>query len=156
MVKTQKGIKMNNTRRTKKRTAFTMVELMAVLIILGLLMTVVATKVVGKIDKAKQTTTKANLVLLRDAITQFYMDTGYYPEEDPGLYALVEQPPEAEGWMPGGYLQTKDLPLDGWKREFIYLRDPEPDQAFVIISLGADGEEGGEGLDTDLYSTDAN
>ena len=147
---------MHKAKRTKKRTAFTMVELMAVLIILGLLMTVVATKVVGKIDKAKQVTTKANLVLLRSAITQFYMDTGYYPEEDPGLYALVEQPPDAEGWMPGGYLETTELPLDGWKRDFIYVRDPEPDQPFVIISLGADGEEGGEGLDTDLYSTDAN
>ena len=133
-----------------------MVELMAVLIILGLLMTVVATKVVGKIDRAKQTTTKANLVLLRNAITDFRIDTGHYPEEDPGLYALVEQPPDAEGWMPGGYLQTTDLPLDGWKRDFIYIRDPEQDQPFVIISFGADGEEGGEGMDADLYSTDAN
>ncbi len=133
-----------------------MVELMAVLIILGLLMTVVTTKVVGRIDEARQKTTKANLVLLRDAIVNFRMDTGYYPEEDPGLYALVEQPPDAEGWMQGGYLQTTDIPADGWKNEFIYVRDPEPGQAFHIISFGADGEEGGEGYDTDLYSTDAN
>ena len=156
MLKNQKGIKMHKAKRTRKRSAFTMVELMAMLIILGLLMTLVATKVVGKIDKAKQVTTKANLVLLRSAIIQFYMDNDYYPEEDPGLYALVEQPPEAEGWMPGGYLHTTDLPLDGWKNEFIYIRDPEEGQAFVIISLGADGEEGGEDLDKDLYSTDAN
>lgn len=133
-----------------------MVELMAVLIILGLLMTVVTTKVIGRIDEARKTTTKANIVLLRDAITQLRADTGQYPEEDPGLYALVEQPPDAEGWMPGGYLQTSDIPLDGWKREFIYIRDPEPGQPFVIISFGADGEDGGEGYDEDLYSTDAN
>lgn len=147
---------MSKTKRTKKRSAFTMVELMAVLIILGLLMTVVTTKVVGRIDEARKTTTKANIVLLRDAITQLRADTGQYPEEDPGLYALVEQPPDAEGWMPGGYLQTNDIPLDGWKKEFIYVRDPEPGQPFWIISYGADGEEGGEGYDEDLYSTDAN
>lgn len=147
---------MSKTKRTKKRSAFTMVELMAVLIILGLLMTVVTTKVIGRIDEARKTTTKANIVLLRDAITQLRADTGQYPEEDPGLYALVEQPPDAEGWMPGGYLQTSDIPLDGWKREFIYIRDPEPGQPFVIISFGADGEDGGEGYDEDLYSTDAN
>lgn len=147
---------MHNAKRRRKRSAFTMVELMAVLIILGLLMTVVATKVVGKIDKAKQTTTKANLVLLRNAIINFRIDTGHYPEEDPGLYALIEQPPDADGWLTGGYLQTNDLPLDGWKNDFIYVRDPEPGQPFVIISFGSDGEEGGEDLDADLYSTDAN
>ena len=147
---------MYKTKRTNKRSAFTMIELMAVLIILGLLMTVAMGKFIGQIDKAKVKTTKANLVLLRNAVINYRMDTGHYPEEDPGLYALVEQPADAEDWQPGGYLESNDIPLDGWKNDFIYVRDPEPDQAFVIISYGADGEEGGEENDADLYSTDAN
>ena len=147
---------MRKAKRTNKRNGFTMIELMAVLIILGLLMTVAMGKFIGQIDKAKVKTTKANLVILRNAIISYRMDVGDYPEDDPGLYALVEAPADAEDWQPGGYLESTDIPLDGWKKEFIYIRDPEEDQPFVIISFGADGEEGGEEYDTDLYSTDAN
>lgn len=147
---------MRKGKRSNKRSGFSMIELMAVLVIMGLLMTVAMGKFIGQIDKAKVKTTKANLVLLRNAIINYRMDTGSYPEEDPGLYALVDQPPDEEDWQPGGYLESTDIPLDGWKNDFLFVRDPEPDQPFVIISFGADGEEGGEGYDTDLYSTDAN
>ena len=147
---------MYKMKRTKKRSGFTMIELMAVLIILGLLMTVAMGKFIGQIDKAKVKTTKANLIILRNAIINYRMDTGSYPEEDPGLYALVEQPADEEDWQPGGYLESDSIPQDGWKNDFIFIRDPETDQPFVIISFGADGEEGGEDYDEDLYSTDAN
>jgi len=144
-----------NKRRYKAK-GFTMVELMAMLIIIGLLAALVATKVVSKIDEAKVTTTKANLKTLHAAVNQFYMDTGRYPTEEEGLYALVEQPSDVENWQPGGYLETTDIPKDGWGRDFIYQRYAEGSSPFVIISYGADGEEGGEGLNADLYSTDAN
>lgn len=147
---------MHKEKRTNRKNGFSMIELMAVLVIMGLLMTVAMGKFIGQIDKAKVKTTKANLVLLRNAIINYRMDTGHYPEEDPGLYALVEAPADAEDWQPGGYLESTDIPLDGWKNDFDYIRDPEPDRPFVIISYGADGEPEGEGYDTDLYSTDAN
>lgn len=147
---------MRKAKRRNSRSAFSMIELMAVLVIMGLLMTVAMGKFIGQIDKAKVKTTKANLVLLRNAIINYRMDTGSYPEEDPGLYALVEQPADAEDWQLGGYLESKDIPLDGWKNDFIYVRDYDEGTPFVIYSLGADGEEEGEDYDTDLYSTDAN
>lgn len=145
----------DNNRRRKVRAGFTMVELMAVMIILGLLATVVVRSFVGHVDRAKVTTTKTNLKLLSSAVREFYMNSGRYPTEDEGLYALIEQPTDVENWPPGGYLDTEDIPTDGWQNEFIYQLYPESGKPFVIISLGADAQEGGEDYDMDLYSTDA-
>ena len=142
-------------RKRKNRLGFTMIELMAMLIIIGLLATLVVTKVATKIDQARVTTTKANLKILHNAVNQFKMDTSPYPTEEEGLLALIEQPTDVVGWEPGGYLETTELPLDGWGNEFYYLRYPESGKPFVIISYGADGEEDGEDYDADLKSTDA-
>jgi general secretion pathway protein G len=142
-------------RRRDIKAGFTMVELMAVLIILGLLAALVVTKVAGKIDQARVTTTKANLKSLHMAVNQFKMDTSRFPSEEMGLEELIEQPSDVTSWEPGGYLETTDIPKDGWGEEFIYERFPESGKAFVIKSFGADKEEGGEGYDTDLLSTDA-
>ncbi len=136
------------------RNGFTMVELMAMLIIIGLLATVAVKKVADQISKAKITTTKANLKILHDAVNQFRLDTDQYPSEDMGLLDLVEQPmdlPEGS-WPIGGYLETTDLPKDGWGNDFYFQLDPESGKPFVIISFGPDREEGTE---DDLYSTDA-
>jgi len=143
-----------NKRRRRIRNGFTMVELMAMLIIIGLLATLVVTKVASQIDKSRLITTKANLKMLHYAVNQFRMDTGQYPSEDMGLIDLVEQPMDlAEGvWQTGGYLETTDLPTDGWGNEFIFQLYPESGKQFVIVSFGSDGEEGTE---DDLYSTDA-
>ena len=147
---------MKKRRITRIGSGFTMVKLMAVLIILGLLMTVVVGNFVGGVDKARKKTTQTNLKLLHQAVNRFKMDTGRFPTEDEGLIALVEQPSDVEGWEPGGYLNTTDIPVDGWGNEFFYEPYPESGKPFVIISYGADGEEGGEEYDADLYSTDAN
>ena len=141
--------------RRRRVSGFTMVELMAVLIILGLLMAVVVRNFVGQVDKGRVTTTKANLRLLHSAVNQFHMDTGRWPGEDEGLTILIEPPTDVMNWQPGGYLDTTDLPMDGWGNEFIYELYPESGKPFVIKSLGADAQEGGEGYDADLYSTDA-
>lgn len=132
-----------------------MVELMAVLIILGLLFAVVVRNFVGQTDRARVTTTKANLKLLHMAVNQFKMDTGRFPAEEEGLMVLVEQPTDVDNWQPGGYLETTELPTDGWGNDFYYQIRPGSGKPFVIISYGADGEEGGEDYDADLYSTDA-
>ena len=141
---------MKKKEMRKMRRGFTMVELMAILIIIGLLATLVVTKVAGKIDQAKVTTTKVNLKMLHNAVNQFKMDTGRFPEEDEGLMALVEQPGDVVNYEPDGYLETTEIPQDGWGEEFIYERYPESGKAFVIKSLGADKQEGGEDFDADL------
>ena len=136
------------------RHGFTIIEVMAVILIIGILGSIVAVNVVGRIDKAKVTSTKANLKVLHSAVIQFKLDTGRYPTEEAGLQELVEQPTDVTGWNTGGYLETTSLPKDAWGNEFVYQLSPDSGKPFVIISYGADGEEGGEKLDADLYSTD--
>ncbi len=140
------------TNKRKIKYGFTMVELMAMLIIIGLLATLVVTKVASKIDQARETTTKANLKALAAAVNQFRMDAVRFPTEDEQLMALIEQPTDVETWEPGGYLETTEIPKDGWGNEFIYELYPESGKQFVIRSMGPDGEEGTE---DDLLSTDA-
>jgi len=146
-------VKMTRKERKKRiKYGFTMIELMAMLIIIGLLATLVVTKVASKIDQARETTTKANLKALAAAVNQFRMDTARFPTEDEGLLALIEQPSDVETWEPGGYLETTEIPKDGWGNEFIFELYPESGKQFVIRSSGPDGEQGTE---DDLLSTDA-
>jgi general secretion pathway protein G len=139
-----------------KRKAFTLIEIMIVVVILGLLAAVASVGVMANVEKAKVTTTKASLKALHAAVVSFYMDVGRYPTEEEGLNALVEKPVDAENWRPEGYLETTTVPKDGWGREFIYELNPASGKPFQIMSLGSDGEEGGEGNAADLFDTDAN
>lgn len=145
---------MKEYRQTGARAGFTMVELMAVLIILGLLFGVVVRNFVGHTDRAKVVTTRTSLKILHTAVNEFKMATSRYPTEDEGLKALIEQPTDVTNWPAGGYLETTDIPKDGWGNDFIYELNPSNGKPFVIKSLGADGQEGGEGNDADLLSTD--
>ncbi|MEJ5259200.1 MAG: type II secretion system major pseudopilin GspG [Anaerohalosphaeraceae bacterium] len=139
----------HTNRRTK---GFTLVEIMAVVLILALLMGIAAKNFIGMTDKARVTTTKATLKQLHQAVNMFKLDTGRYPTEEEGLRALIEPPSDVTGWT--GYLETTDVPKDAWKNDLVYILNPESGKPFVIISYGADGKEGGEGYDADLYSTD--
>jgi general secretion pathway protein G len=150
----KKNSKLQTVIRNSKHRGFTIIEVMAVIVIIGILGGIVAVNVVGRIDKARVVSTKANLKLLHEAVIHFKMDTGRYPTEDEGLNALIEQPTDVTGWNTGGYLETTEIPQDAWGNDFVYQLYPESGKPFVIISYGADGEEGGEEYDSDLKSTD--
>ncbi len=143
--------------RGKRRcAAFTIIEVMAVIVIIGILASIVAVNVIGYTEKARVTATKAMLKTLHHAVVQFKFDTGRYPAEESGLQELIEQPTDVKGWAQGGYLETTSIPQDSWHNDFVYQLSPESGKPFVVISYGADGEEGGENDNADLYSTDAN
>jgi len=141
--------------RKKRYSGFTILEIMAVVIIIGILASIVAFNVFGKVEDAKIKATKASLKVLDDAVTLFKLDTGRFPTEEEGLKALVEKPTDVMGYSEGGYLKTKTVPKDAWGHEFIYHLNPASGQPFEVMSYGADGEEGGEGKNADLRSTDA-
>ena len=143
-------------KQMRKNKGFTLVELMAVLLILALIGGFAGKNIMNAVGRAKVTATKTRLKELHQAVNMFKLDTGRYPSEDMGLLELVEEPTDVEGWASGGYLESTDVPLDGWKHEFVYMLNPESGKPFVIISYGADGKEGGEEDtdDFDLWSTD--
>lgn len=146
---------MKQQYKNKKNKGFTLVEIMAVIIIIGLLAAIGAVNFLGQTDKARVITTKANLKMLHHSVAQFKMDTGRYPTQEEGLNILVEQPSDVTNYQQGGYLDSTTVPKDAWGHDFIYVAYPESGKPYVIVSDGADGQEGGEGYDADLYSTDA-
>ena len=139
----------------KSGKAFTIIEVMAVIVIIGILASIVAVNVIGYTEKARVNATKASLKTLHHAVIQFKFDTGRYPTEEAGLQELVEQPTDVTGWAQGGYLETTKVPKDAWGHDFVYQLNPDSGKPFVVISYGADGQEGGEGNNADLYSTDS-
>jgi general secretion pathway protein G len=138
-------------KNRKKSRGFTMVELMAVLVIISLLATMVTTQVVKQIKKAKVETTKANLKTLHTAVNHFFMDIGRIPTQEEGLEALINPPAGIEGLDPSGYIEQTKIPKDGWKHDFLYEVAPESGKPFDIRSAGPDGELY---TDDDLVSTD--
>jgi general secretion pathway protein G len=140
-------------KNRKKSRGFTMVELMAVLVIISLLATMVTTQVLKQIRKAKLETTKANLKTMHTAVNHFFMDIGRIPTQEEGLEALINPPADAdvEGYDPSGYIEQTKIPKDGWKHDFLYEVAPESGKPFDIRSAGPDGELYTE---DDLVSTD--
>jgi general secretion pathway protein G len=131
------------------RKAFSLMELMIVIIILGLLAALVMPNLIGKSEQAKQKLVCIQMRSIGDALNSFKLDNGTYPETEEGLKALVTNPDEEKysGYASGGYFENGNLPKDPWNHPFIYLRT---DDGFDLVSLGADGKEGGKGENKDI------
>jgi general secretion pathway protein G len=140
--------------RASRRSGFTLIEIMAVVLIMGLLAGIVGTVVVNQIDQARTQTARAQIKQLESALTFYQMDNGRFPTTEQGLQALVEKPsgaPEPRNYRPGGYLQGGQVPSDPWDVPYQYAwpgqRNPH---GFDLWTLGADNAPGGEGSDQDV------
>ncbi len=134
---------------TNGNKGFTLIEIMIVMIIIGLLAALVAPKFFGRLSSAKLSAAKAQIELIGTALDAFRLDTGRYPTTEEGLKALREKPSGVENWH-GPYL-PKEIPLDPWKRPYIY-KCPGEHGEYDLISYGLDGVEGGEGENQDVVS----
>ncbi|HXX56650.1 MAG TPA: type II secretion system major pseudopilin GspG [Thermodesulfovibrionales bacterium] len=133
---------------------FTLLEVMIVVVILALLAAVVAPKIIGRIDDAKITDAKVQIRNFETALKFFKMDNGFYPDTQQGLDALVEKPTTGDipkKYRDGGYLEQKKIPLDPWGNPYVYV-SPGLHGDYDIMSYGADGKEGGEGINADIKS----
>ena len=129
---------------------FTLIEIMVVVVILGILAALVAPNVMRRIDDAQITKVKQDLRAFDTALSLYKMDNYKYPSTDQGLQALVQQPndPTVRNWKPGGYLGSGGLIKDPWQNDYKYVY-PGQHGEYDIYTLGADNEEGGEGVNAD-------
>lgn len=129
------------------QTGFTLLEIMVVVAIIGLLAAVIVPNVIGQGEAAKVDLTKANMGKIVQQLDLYKFNNGSYPTSEEGLNALVERPASARKWPDGGYLPK--VPEDAWNNEYQYI-SPGVEGPFDLLSLGADGAEGGEGSDADI------
>lgn len=133
------------------RHGFTLIEIMAVVLIIGLLSTLVGLTVFPMIDRSRASTTRTQLSMLDAALEAYRMDNATFPSTEQGLVSLIQPPPEARNALPGGYLRERRVPNDGWGRPFQYQFPGEHNtHTYDIWSFGADGNPGGEGVDADI------
>jgi len=129
-------------RRTQ--LGFTMMELLIVLVIIGLLAALVGPALYQRIAPAKESVARAQIENFMTALDSYFVDTGRFPTAQQGLQALRIRP-ESEARWKGPYLK-KEIPADPWGNPFLY-RSPGRNGGYELLSLGADGREGGEGGD---------
>ena len=136
----------------RSRRGFTLIELLVVLIVLGLLASLVAPRIIGRVSEARTTTARTQLDLLGVALDSYRLDNGSYPTTEQGLAALRDRPtrePIPVSWR-GPYLR-KAVPMDPWGRPYAY-RSPgqQNPSGFDLVTLGRDGQPGGQDEDADL------
>jgi general secretion pathway protein G len=134
----------------RRQAGFTLVELLVVLIILGLIAAFAAPRVIKFVGGAKTDSAKIQIERLSGVLDLYRLQVGRYPSDDVGLDALMEQPADAPNWD-GPYLKKADALNDPWSRPYLY-RFPGEHGDYDLYTLGADGQEGGEGEDRDLTS----
>src|SRR5262245_7333628 len=133
----------------KANRGITLIELLVVMVIIALFATIVGQRLFRNVERARQTTAKAQIVEFEGVLDLFRLDVGRYPTDQEGLQALRVSPGSLANWD-GPYLK-KDLPLDPWGHPYVY-HFPGQHGDFDLISLGADGQEGGDGESTDIVS----
>jgi general secretion pathway protein G len=129
-----------NNRRSR---AFTLVEMLLVLVILAVLAAIVIPKFAGRSQQAKETAAKSQISSIELALDAFEVDTGFYPQGATGLNALIEQPSNAQNWK-GPYLK-KGIPDDPWGNPYVYgYPGKNNPKGYDLMSVGPDGRVGGD------------
>jgi general secretion pathway protein G len=125
----------------RRRQAFTLIELLLVLVILGILAAIVVPKFSGRTEQARQTAAQSQIATFGTALDAFEVDTGAYPKGKNGLNELVNAPRDAASWK-GPYLKGA-IPNDPWGRPYAYeCPGRNNPTSYDLMSLGADGRAG--------------
>jgi len=149
-----KNIQYHKPVTTTKQSGFTFIVVMVVLAIIVDMLALVAGNVIGNAGEARIKTTTSQIKLIENSLDLYKLDNYTYPTTEQGLEALITKPsgsPEPKNWKSGGYLKGGKLPQDAWGNEFVYFYESG---SYEILSLGADGQEGGEEELGDISSKD--
>ncbi len=130
----------------RNKKGFTFIEIMAVMIIIGIMAALIMPRIFSRIEDAKVTAAKVQIKNFEDALKLFYLDNNFYPSTEQGLQALVQKPTTGQipkDWRADGYLETSKVPLDPWGNSYVYLSPGPNGQPYEIISYGSSGKQGG-------------
>jgi general secretion pathway protein G len=131
------------------KKAFSLIEIMIVIVILGLIASLVVPNLIGQSEKAKEKLVCIQMKSLKDSLDSFKIEEGSYPTTQEGLEALIKNPnpQKYKNYPQKGFLSSKKLPKDPWGNDYLYVNN---DGNIDLISLGADGKEGGSGENKDI------
>lgn len=133
----------NAEKRSHTQRAFTLIELLLVLVILGILAAIVVPKFSGRTEQARLTAAQSQISTFGTALDAFEVDNGYYPRGKNGLQDLVVPPRDAQNWR-GPYMKG-DIPLDPWQRPYVYeCPGKHNPSSYDLYSIGLDGRAGTE------------
>ncbi len=136
--------------RRRRQAGVTLIEMLVVVTIIALFASIVGPRLFKAADGAKVTSARTQINGFNQALLLYKNSTGNFPSNQQGLQALRVKPTDVPNWD-GPYLQG-DVPLDPWGREFVYrFPGAYPDEP-EIVSLGADGQPGGTGINADISS----
>ena len=133
----------------KNNNAFTLLELMIVIVIMGLLATIVMPGIMNRPEQARRTKAIVEIRQIESALALFKTDVGRYPTTSEGLAALVSNP-GVKNYNQDAYLDK--LPTDPWGNPYIYICPPIKGKYYDLKSLGKDSEEGGTEDNSDIES----
>jgi general secretion pathway protein G len=131
----------------------TLIEIIFVVALIAVVMGVVASNLGERADKAKANATRVEIQNVVNTLDLYKLEVGRYPTQSEGLQALITAPQGAARWN-GPYWKKKEIPTDAWGTEFRYIVPGKNGAPFEVISLGADGQDGGEGVNREISSTD--
>lgn len=139
-------------RRNRRTSAFTLIELVVVMLILAILAAMIVPRIIARTEDAKVAKAVSDLATLRGMLDNFRIDVGRYPSSEEGLDSLRTAPSDADGWR-GPYSQ-KPITADPWNNPYIYeWPGSDGDDSYVLMSYGADGSPGGEGNNEDIIES---
>ena len=131
------------------RAGFTLIEIMVVVVILGILAALVVPRIMSRPDEARVVAARQDIKTLVQALKLYRLDNYKYPSMEQGLKALVTKPDSGtENWK----ASLDYLPKDPWGNEYQYLNPGTHGNEVEIFSFGADGRQGGEGIEADIGS----
>lgn len=140
---------MSDMMRKRDEEGFTLFEVIAVLCLIAALTALVGPSIWNRLERGRVQTTQVQVAMLKNCLNDYRLDMGVYPSTEEGLESLRRPPfSGAERWN-GPYIDGP-VPKDPWGNDYVYNYSGGGANTFELYSYGADGQEGGTGINADI------